>query len=167
LTGAVTLASTLTLYTFLCFRFIGIIPSALIISLIAALSWTFREKLEIFHRKYNLIGHVRVAASQTVGQASEISTRIDEAVSRICSYSNSVTVLAHSQGGFLAHKQLFKSRHRRNISRLIGVGSGLRPITVLSACENRKKYLQFGYFYSLTRLTFRHRSTRCHFFLNI
>ncbi|WP_143223827.1 hypothetical protein [Actinomyces oris] len=139
LTGAVTLASTLILYTFLCFRFIGIIPSALIISLIVALSWTFREKLEIFHRKYNLIGHVRVAASQTVGQASEISTRIDEAVSRICSYSNSVTVLAHSQGGFLAHKQLSKSRHRRNISRLIGVGSGLRPISVLSACENRKK----------------------------
>ena len=141
LIGTVALLMALIGHIFYIFRHIGMPLSTLIAAATTVLVWMSRKKLETLHRRYNLIGHVRVAASQAVGQNSEIAARVNEAVSQICSTSNSVTILAHSHGGFLAYEQLSKSQQRCKVSRLIGVGSGLRPITTLAACENKRKIL--------------------------
>ena len=139
LIGTVALLMALIEHILLIFRHIGIALTIFMAAVATVSAWMFRKKLETLHRRYNLIGHVRVAASQAVGKNSEIASRVNEAVSQICSTSNSVTILAHSQGGFLAYEQLSKSQQRYKVSRLIGVGSGLRSITTLAACESRRK----------------------------
>lgn len=137
LMGAAILALTSILHALFFLRSHGAILSTPVALVTGVLVWVFREKFKSIHKKYNWIGHVRVAASQSKGRNSGIAARLDKAISRACSNSNNVTVLAHSQGGFLAHERLSKSRHNHNVSRLIGVGSGLRPINVLAACESR------------------------------
>lgn len=141
LIGTVALLIALIGHILIVFRHIGITLTIFIAAVITVSVWMFRKKLEALHRRYNLIGHVRVAVSQAVGKNSEIASRVNEAVSQICPISNSVTILAHSQGGFLAYEQLSKSQQRYEVSRLIGVGSGLRSITTLAACENKRKII--------------------------
>ena len=141
LIGTVALLIALIGHILIAIRHIGITLTTFIAAVITVSVWMFRKKLEALHRHYNLTGHVRVAASQAVGKNSEISSRVNEAVSQICSISNNVTILAHSQGGFLAYEQLSKSQQRYEVSRLIGVGSGLRSITTLAACENKRKII--------------------------
>lgn len=153
LIGTVALLMALIGHIFLIFRHIEMTLSILIAAVTTVSVWMFRKKLEALHRHYNLIGHVRVAASQAVGKNSEIASRVNEAVSQICSTSNRVTILAHSQGGFLAYDQLSKSQQRCKVSRLIGVGSGLRPITTLAACENKRKILGIWLIFFLNLLS--------------
>jgi hypothetical protein len=142
LLGAAILASISILRVFVFFRSHGIILSMPTAMITVVLAWIFRDKFRSLHKKYDWIGHVRVAASQSRGRNSGIAERLDKAISRACSESDNVTVLAHSQGGFLAHERLSKSQHNHSVSRLIGVGSGIRPISVLAACEKRGRVFE-------------------------
>ncbi|MGY1844722.1 hypothetical protein ACI79Y_14510 [Modestobacter sp. SYSU DS0875] len=92
-------------------------------------------------RSRNILGDVQIAASG--GQDTEVVLqRIRQALEWVGQRADEVVVIGHSQGGYLAHLALSRTPARRpsrrggvrpagTVKRLIGVGSGLKPIWII------------------------------------
>lgn len=79
----------------------------------------------------NLASHV-IVAMENQHAYREIFTRVEDCFTQAAGNSKAVTVLGHSQGGFIAHDVLSTGRPLDAVSlSFIGLGSGLKPITVL------------------------------------
>ncbi|WP_154674190.1 hypothetical protein [Nakamurella lactea] len=86
--------------------------------------------------RFNLAQHVKVAAADP-DRTNAIVDKIDADLRWLESRCDSATIVAHSQGGYLSH--LLLSRRRNTAVRsLIGIASGLRPITFLRALSTPK-----------------------------
>lgn len=92
--------------------------------------------LVLFHKKANYFAHVPAAIMPSRGQY--MLDTVKDAVGRTYRLTKHPTLIAHSQGGFLAYHALKDfSTKKRPKWRLFGVGSGLRPITFLDRLNNR------------------------------
>lgn len=84
-----------------------------------------------------LIGQVRIAALED-DEIAPALTRIREAIAQVEATCDEVWVLAHSQGGYLAHRVLAEdgpNAHPR-VKRFTGIASGLRPIHLASTTRS-------------------------------
>ena len=84
-----------------------------------------------FHSNWNLAGHVKVVSELNSEEAEKITRFVQSKIEDTHFQSHSTTVVAHSQGGLLAHDALthITSKSASQL-RLFGVGSGIRPITL-------------------------------------
>lgn len=81
----------------------------------------------------NVIWHVRVAAMHE-DQTEILLTHLHKKISWMEKHCNNVIVIAHSQGGYLIHRVLSSTEFRHpRVRRFVGIGSGLKPITILRA----------------------------------
>lgn len=87
----------------------------------------------LISRRANLAGHVLMAATDGP-ELIAVEKRIDQTILACKDAASEVIVVAHSQGAFLSHRVLEQRGHR---VRLICVGSGLRPITLLRVLGRR------------------------------
>lgn len=87
--------------------------------------------------RFNLAGHVRMAAAEEDGLKA-VQQRIEEVIEATRAVSSKVVVVAHSQGGYLAHRTL-AAMAPSDIT-LITVGSGLRPITALRVMGSQRRF---------------------------
>ncbi|MET9509352.1 hypothetical protein ABZX62_12855 [Streptomyces flavidovirens] len=101
--------------------------SVLLLILLGSLVWLARS-----HK--NVIWHVRVAATDEE-RTEQLLTHLHQKLRWMEKHCDEVTVVAHSQGGYLMHRVLSPdSGHKHpKVRRFIGVGSGLKPITLLKA----------------------------------
>jgi hypothetical protein len=92
-------------------------------------------------RSRNILGDVQIAASG-LQDTEVVVRRIRQALEWLGQRADEIVVVGHSQGGYLSHLALSRApasrpRRRRDIrpagtvKRLIGVGSGLKPIWIL------------------------------------
>lgn len=92
----------------------------------------------------NLAEYVRVA-SVSANSRRKLVRRVDSALSELESRCDEVIVIAHSQGGYLAY-HVIRARHEngraQQIRGLYAIGSGLRPITMLSELGGGQRALQ-------------------------
>lgn len=92
----------------------------------------------VTNQRFNLAGHVQMAAEDDAALAAvqEHLTMVVESTRQV---STKTLVIAHSQGGYLAHRTL------RDLptwtGTLISLGSGLRPITALRVMGSRPAYV--------------------------
>ena len=82
----------------------------------------------------SVVEHVRFASAGG-DELAEILARVSAAVSFTEENCERVWVIAHSQGGYLAHRVLWEGAHPR-VRRFTGVASGLRPITIARAVRS-------------------------------
>lgn len=88
------------------------------------------------HKKANYFAHVPAAIMPSHGEY--MLDTVKDAIRRTYRLTKRPTLIAHSQGGFLAYHALKDlSTKKRPKWRLFGVGSGLRPITFLDRLNNR------------------------------
>lgn len=90
-------------------------------------------------RRTNLLGDVEIA-SRREEEVAAITARINRAVDAALETAATVVVIGHSQGGYLSYRAL---RERGPGGRagdvdLIGVGSGLKPISALRSLSDRR-----------------------------
>lgn len=97
-------------------------------SLVAATLLLTIVAFSLLSRRANLAGHVLMAATDGP-ELKAVEDRVDDVIAACETVAAKVTVVAHSQGGFIAHRVL--QRRTRAQLRLVCVGSGLRPITLL------------------------------------
>ncbi|MFB7356001.1 hypothetical protein [Streptomyces gardneri] len=86
-------------------------------------------------RRTNLLGDVQIAATRDE-EISEIVNEINSAIDAAFSIAERVVVVGHSQGGYLSHRALelrAVTRGTKERIELIGIGSGLKPISLLKA----------------------------------
>jgi len=84
-----------------------------------------------FHSNWNLAGHVKVVSELNSEEAEKITRFVQSKIEDARFQSHSTTVVAHSQGGLLAHDALTRINSKSASQlRLFGVGSGIRPITL-------------------------------------
>ncbi|MFE4633158.1 hypothetical protein ACFRJ1_07230 [Streptomyces sp. NPDC056773] len=97
----------------------------LVIPLLAVLAWWARSR-------WNLVWHVRMAATDEEG-TRQLLAHLHQRLHWMERQCDEVVVVAHSQGGYLMHRVLSPTAAERHpkVRRLIGVGSGLKPITLL------------------------------------
>jgi hypothetical protein len=88
---------------------------------------------------FNIVGHVRVAAAAT-GEFAKTADKVSSDISSAERVADSVMVVAHSQGGFVVH-QLLESGKHQGVDKFLGVGSGLKPITLLRDMQDRRLIL--------------------------
>lgn len=89
-----------------------------------------------FHKKVNYFAHVPAATMPSRRQ--DMLDTVINAMERTCKLTRHPTLIAHSQGGFLAYNALKNFSTKKSAKwRLFGVGSGLRPITFLDRLNNR------------------------------
>lgn len=83
--------------------------------------------------KSKLLGQVRIAALEDTEIAPAL-TRIRDSLGQMEAVCDEVWVIAHSQGGYLAHRVLTEdgSNAHPRVKRFTGVASGLRPIQLAS-----------------------------------
>lgn len=124
------------LFTINIFLGLGIV---VIVSLILIL---FIEK-----SKCNLSNDVRIAASLEHSEREEILKKIDEGVRDFPSSVQDITIVAHSQGGYLTHQYLTSKNYNppKEIKNFVGVGSGLGAIHIISLTQSVKNLL-FSWF---------------------
>lgn len=92
--------------------------------------------LVLLHKKANYFAHVPAAIMPSHGEY--MLDTVKDAIRRTYRLTKRPTLIAHSQGGFLAYHALKDlSTKKRPKWRLFGVGSGLRPITFLDRLNNR------------------------------
>lgn len=84
----------------------------------------------------NVIGHVAVAASADP-ELDKIRDRVRHCLEWSRRRSRQILIVAHSQGGFIAHSLLSQPEGDRPVAGLIGVGSGLKPIWLLRQLNDR------------------------------
>lgn len=84
----------------------------------------------------NVIGHVAMAASADP-ELDKIRDRVRHCLEWSRRRSRRVVLVAHSQGGFIAHSLLSQPEGDRPVAGLIGVGSGLKPIWLLRQLNDR------------------------------
>ena len=84
-----------------------------------------------FHSHWNLAGHVKVVSELNSEETKKITRFVQNRIEDVHLQSLKTTVVAHSQGGLLAHDALTHITGKRASQlRLLGVGSGVRPITL-------------------------------------
>lgn len=90
--------------------------------------------------KLNLAEQVRMASS--IDKPEFISTikKIKLAIENSAKEYSTVSVVAHSQGGYLTYHAIdeLSAKYRKKINIFIGVGSGLVPITIISRTSDKK-----------------------------
>lgn len=91
----------------------------------------------LYHQRWNIAGHVRVAAAANSRARADIDKKVADSLAAATRTAKTTTIVAHSQGGFLAHHALLNSNNT-HLRRFIGVGSGLRPITFIKSLENTR-----------------------------
>ncbi|QQM67278.1 lipase family protein [Actinomyces weissii] len=89
------------------------------------------------HSRWNLAGHIKIASQISSARRKAMDQKLETELQRILSTAKTTTIIAHSQGGFLAHQAVNNNR-RLKVARFIGVGSGLRPISIISALDDRR-----------------------------
>lgn len=76
-------------------------------------------------------GQVRLVVQEQQVR-DRVQAVIDRALHAVAERCDEVTVIAHSQGGFLVHDLLrTKSEHHLAVTGFVGLGSGLKPISLL------------------------------------
>ncbi|GAA3177949.1 MULTISPECIES: hypothetical protein [Streptomyces] len=100
--------------------------------LLGLLAWFARSRR-------NLLWHVRVAAIDEE-RTRLLLAHLHRKVSWMERHCDEVVIVAHSQGGYLMHRVLSPTadRHHPKVRRFIGVGSGLKPITLLKTFDNSR-----------------------------
>ncbi|PSJ28906.1 hypothetical protein B7P34_09845 [Streptosporangium nondiastaticum] len=98
--------------------------------LLALLAWFVRSRR-------NLLWHVRVAAIDK-DRTQRLLMHLHQKVEWMERHCDEVIVVAHSQGGYLMHRLLSRTADRRHpkVRRFIGVGSGLKPISLLKTFDD-------------------------------
>jgi hypothetical protein len=92
------------------------------------------------YRPTNLLGDVQIAATRDE-EVLRILGVIDSAIDAAHSMASRVIVVGHSQGGFLSHQALeLRAQTRGATERIefIGIGSGLKPISLLKNFGGRR-----------------------------
>ncbi|MFB6604302.1 hypothetical protein ACFCXR_37295 [Streptomyces noursei] len=88
--------------------------------------------LGLLATRLNLVEHVITAAAREVEREALLDYLEDRLrwLERRC---DAIVIVAHSQGGYLAHQLLARDggRNQKKVTRFVGVGSGLKPIWVL------------------------------------
>src|ERR1044072_3978106 len=88
--------------------------------------------------RFNVVGHVVVAATDSA-ELHKIHDRVEEALGWARAHAKRVVVVAHSQGGYLAHDVLSNAAApQRHTVELVGVGSGLKPSWLLRQLHRRR-----------------------------
>ena len=90
------------------------------------------------NHRFNFAGHVCMAADEEFG-LDAVEERIMQVIDTTRQSSKRVVVVAHSQGGYLAHRAL--TRMHSQDTTLITVGSGLQAITTLRVMGSRPRYV--------------------------
>ncbi|MFD6889242.1 hypothetical protein [Streptomyces sp. NPDC059957] len=105
----------------------SLLVSALLLSLLALLVRSRR----------NLLWHVRVAAVDEA-RTQLLLVHLHRKLAWMERHCDEVVVVAHSQGGYLMHRVLSPTAGQRHpkVRRFIGVGSGLKPISLLKTFDN-------------------------------
>ncbi len=100
--------------------------------------------------KWNLSNDVRVAVSDVQGAAflesnekEGILKEIDKGVKKFPRSVRDITIVAHSQGGYLTHQYLVSKNYNlpKKIKHFVGVGSGLGAIHIISLTQGVKNLL--------------------------
>ncbi|MFE2304840.1 hypothetical protein [Streptomyces sp. NPDC059411] len=105
----------------------SLLASALLLALLALLVRSRR----------NLLWHVRVAAVDEE-RTQQLLAHLHRKLEWMERHCDEVVVVAHSQGGYLMHRVLSPTADQRHpkVRRFIGVGSGLKPISLLKTFDN-------------------------------
>ena len=96
---------------------------------LSAVALTLSGLLIVLVLPGSIVEHVRMA-SDDGAELQRICDRVSACISSVEERCERVWVIAHSQGGFIAHSLLAETastKHRR-VTRLTGIASGLRPI---------------------------------------
>ncbi|MCR8573589.1 hypothetical protein [Streptomyces sp. Isolate_219] len=113
-----------------------IVLSAAMLTLATAHPWVALAialiALGLLGTRLNLVEHVITAAARDTEREALLDYLEDRLrwLERRC---DAIVIVAHSQGGYLAHQLLGRDggRNQKKVVRLVGVGSGLKPIWVL------------------------------------
>ncbi|MFJ8442396.1 lipase family protein [Kitasatospora griseola] len=83
--------------------------------------------------RMNLVDHVMTAAVRDQ-EREELLDYLEDRLQWMRERCDKIVIVAHSQGGFLAHQLMtrYGGRNQKNVIRLVGVGSGLKPIWILN-----------------------------------
>lgn len=86
--------------------------------------------------EYSLANDVRIAAGNEV-KTKDILDKIENSIKKFPSSVKSVTIIAHSQGGYLAYKYLSSPnyRYKKKVKSFKGIGSGLGAINLMHNLE--------------------------------
>ncbi|MEU8543266.1 hypothetical protein AB0C52_25325 [Streptomyces sp. NPDC048717] len=97
--------------------------------LLGLLAWFVRSR-------HNLLWHVRVAAVDEE-RTRLLLAHLHRKVQWMERHCDEVVIVAHSQGGYLMHRVLSPTADQRHpkVRRFIGVGSGLKPISLLKTFD--------------------------------
>ena len=111
--------------------------------------------LLILYSKRNLINHIRVATERQ-DILEKIYSLIDEEIRSFPSTVKRISLIAHSQGGYIAYSYilLHKSIESRKIHRLFGVGSGLIPISILRRINTYKDIIKIWVIFIVFLISF-------------
>lgn len=137
----------LTLVAFIIGAFIRLVMINIFLGLGVAIVVFLILILFIEKSKWNLSNDVRIAASLEHSEREEILKKIDKGVKGFPSSVQEITIVAHSQGGYLTHQYLTSENYNppKKIKNFVGVGSGLGAIHVISLMQNIKN-LMFSWF---------------------
>ncbi|WP_329171969.1 hypothetical protein OG754_09005 [Streptomyces decoyicus] len=82
--------------------------------------------------RLNLADHVITAAARDT-EREALLDYLEDRLRWLERRSDSIVIIAHSQGGYLAHQLLARDggRNQEKVIRFVGVGSGLKPISML------------------------------------
>ncbi|MFD0352789.1 hypothetical protein ACFVHW_03445 [Streptomyces sp. NPDC127110] len=102
----------------------------LLLLLLVGLAWWGRSH-------WNLVWHVRMASIDEEG-TEQLLSHLHRRLRWMEGHCDEVVVVAHSQGGYLMHRVLSPAAAERHpgVRRLVGVGSGLKPITLLKTLHS-------------------------------
>ncbi|OFN18056.1 hypothetical protein HMPREF2609_05185 [Rothia sp. HMSC058E10] len=148
---------TLVVFTFSIFRCLFTISMPLGLILVVGFI-LFIEK-----SKWNLSNDVRVAVSDVQDAASldnnekeGIIKEIDKGVKKFPRSVRDITIVAHSQGGYLTHQYLIAKNYNppKKIKHFVGVGSGLGAIHIISLTQGVKNLLVSWFIFIVIALIF-------------
>ena len=88
---------------------------------------------------FNVIGHVKVAATSDA-EYEKITNKVQGDLDVAKKHACKVSVVAHSQGGFIVHDVL-SSQQNFDIDHFFGIGSGLKPITLLRSLQDTRELI--------------------------
>ncbi|WP_097275669.1 hypothetical protein [Streptomyces sp. TLI_55] len=82
--------------------------------------------------RMNVADHVIMAAARDQ-EREKLLDFLEERLRWMQEHCDKIVIIAHSQGGFLAHQLMARNggRNQSKVIRLVGVGSGLKPIRLL------------------------------------
>lgn len=88
--------------------------------------------LALLSTRLNVADHVIMAAVRDK-EREKLLDYLEDRLRWMRDRCDKIVVVAHSQGGFLAHQLMARQggRNQRKVIRLVGVGSGLKPIWIL------------------------------------